>query len=1228
MRTSVVIKKNAINNKPHCKNFLKSQTMQYTIWRNIKVLKPSLFIILLLVSFQYLNGQPGKLDATFGINGVTKIRFIQTGVITSSKGASFSIQTGGSRDYETLRVYKYGPDGLPDLSFGTNGVSEDVYMKYRGKAVQDDGRIIIVGETGPPSPIHTQVKIIRFNDYGVIDSNYATVDRGITYRFVTKVVKKAGEIAVFGYGISLGGPGGSNSDFAITENSEKTISPSNRPNSSRFGGFDNFSASKSIAIQGNKIIVAGLELLNVPFYSTANLVGKYLNGAPDPSFGVNGFSPITGGLGRFEHMVLAISGKIFIAYSLSDPITRNINFAIEKFNENGSPDLTYGTNGINLVNFGGLSEVKSIVTYKDKFIVGGRLTDRITGLSSICIASFNDDGTLDTRFGNNGKQTLSETGYDYVLSHLRVEGDRLYAYGDVQDYMSLKAKITAAYQLNDNITINCVSNKEVANEQGLNNIIVTGLDPVLLPVGAVAPFTYTLTGATTGSGSGSASNKSFKKGTTIVTYTLTTEPSKTCSFSVTVVEGPAAISYYSKATGDLHNLQTWGTNTDGSGQQPTNFGEGKIFRLQNRGAVTCSGQTAPYIMTADWIVDGKIVLPNNTGLDINGFTLSHTGIETDFVTANCNIKGFLKADKRAGVILKNIDKNFYKIDFQGAVNNAPTDLKNLTIDVDDTVYLSNPVNLFGVLTLTKGVLTGPAPYNNPPYIGLTLKSNAEGTARVAPLGTGTSQMQVTVERYIPPKRAWRIVGSPVRPNQTINTAWQEGATTTTSNPTPGFGTHITGGSAANGFDVNSSGSSSSISEYNSRNNSWQPLNNTNNKFFYSNAFMLFVRGDRSIPLSYSNVSPTPTVLRSTGFLKEGNQTIELSSPSFHAIANPFASPINFATFTRNNVQNNFYLWDPKLGGVNGVGGYVLLSSNGVGGYYTTPKPVGPISQYVQSGQGFLVYAFNYPANIIIKESDKYEGPSANVFRSSIIDRGIRVALQVKEKDNITSVLDETSTLYDNKYATKVDDLDAIKLPNFNENIGLVRSGKVFMVERRNTNLAADTLFLKLWNLEQKEYLLHFMPENLAGTFIQSATLVDNYLKTSTPIDVNTGTTHTFKVDGNASSNNAQRFMVVLGSTKINGEIVGITAGFKLSPNPVTGKILNIQFINQPRGTYIIKLVNSLGQIILRDQFKHGGGSITIPVRFKNNLLKGAYNLQINNPTTNVKTAIVVISNEM
>ena len=46
------------------------------------------------------------------------------------------------------------------------------------------------------------------------------------------------------------------------------------------------------------------------------------------------------------------------------------------------------------------------------------------------------------------------------------------------------------------------------------------------------------------------------------------------------------------------------------------------------------------------------------------------------------------------------------------------------------------------------------------------------------------------------------------------------------------------------------------------------------------------------------------------------------------------------------------------------------------------------------------------------------------------------------------------------------------------------------------------------------------------------------------------------------------------------------------PNPVTEGNINLQLVNQPKGTYAIKLINKLGQVMMTKQIKHDEGSST------------------------------------
>ncbi len=92
---------------------------------------------------------------------------------------------------------------------------------------------------------------------------------------------------------------------------------------------------------------------------------------------------------------------------------------------------------------------------------------------------------------------------------------------------------------NEAPTITCPANVNVNNDLGVCTAAVTGIAPTSSGDNcSVASISYTLTGATTGSGSNDASGETFNLGTTTVTYTITdgTGNTNTCSFTVTVID--------------------------------------------------------------------------------------------------------------------------------------------------------------------------------------------------------------------------------------------------------------------------------------------------------------------------------------------------------------------------------------------------------------------------------------------------------------------------------------------------------------------------------------------------------------------------------------------------------------------------------------------------------------------------------------------------------------------
>lgn len=75
----------------------------------------------------------------------------------------------------------------------------------------------------------------------------------------------------------------------------------------------------------------------------------------------------------------------------------------------------------------------------------------------------------------------------------------------------------------------------------------------------------------------------------------------------TALSGTRTGTYYSKSTGNLDDVNNWGTNTDGSGTVPTNFtSNGIIYEIRNRATATIG---------SNWTVSGtasKVVLGDGT----------------------------------------------------------------------------------------------------------------------------------------------------------------------------------------------------------------------------------------------------------------------------------------------------------------------------------------------------------------------------------------------------------------------------------------------------------------------------------------------------------------------------------------------------------------------------------------------------------------------------------------
>ena len=459
-------------------------------------------------------------------------------------------------------------------------------------------------------------------------------------------------------------------------------------------------------------------------------------------------------------------------------------------------------------------------------------------------------------------------------------------------------------------------------------------------------------------------------------------------------------------------------------------------------------------------------------------------------------------------------------------NNA---LTNLIINNSNAsgVTLGGPLDIYGSVTYAG---TGEVLNTNN---NLTFKSSASATAWLGSMTGNTINGQATVERYLSAQKGWRFLSVPTNTTQTIQQAWQEGCGAN-ANCVPGFGTQITGAAGTfGGFDMTSS--APSLKTYNSSTNTWVGVANTNSTNIAAKyGYLIFFRGDRSVTSAFGTA--TSSVLRNKGNLYVGSQpAINISSNQFGSIGNPYASALDMRNITKTGLKDFFYVWDPKLGGGSGYGGYQTFSNSG-SNYVVTPGggsygSSGSTNNYIQSGQAFLLQATASGGSITLTEAAKTSGSALVSSPVAPPSSSLIVNLYGVNPDDSTYMADGFIVNYGENYSNLVDDMDAIKSTNSSENLSSNRTNNLLVIERRHSLTAEDTIFFNLTNVKVQNYQFVITASQLAQPGL-TGYLVDNYLGTQTPLNIDGTTTINFNIANIPGSYASNRFEILFTPSKL------------------------------------------------------------------------------------------------
>jgi|SRR5665213_853081 len=156
---------------------------------------------------------------------------------------------------------------------------------------------------------------------------------------------------------------------------------------------------------------------------------------------------------------------------------------------------------------------------------------------------------------------------------------------------------------------------------------------------------------------------------------------------------------------------------------------------------------------------------------------------------------------------------------------------------------------------------------------------------------------------------------------------------------------------------------------------------------------------------------------------------------------------------------------------------------------------------------------------------------------------MRSYLYVLGSGGDSTMLDGDLTQYDPSFSNTLDGLDARKMSNFSENIGMIRGTTILVIERRHTIQLTDTIFYEIWNLSaSRNYQLQFNATDLSQPGL-TAYLEDAYLGTKTPVTLEGTTYVNFKINADPASSNAERFRIIF-NTPVGGALPITFTGIK------------------------------------------------------------------------------------
>ena len=369
----------------------------------------------------------GSIDTTFGLGGIVSSGpsfATGSGVAVQADG---KIVTAGAvfGSPNHFALARYNSDGSFDTSFGSGGkvVTDFGSTVPFGLLIQPNGKIVLAGGANGS----LDFGVARFNTDGSFDTSFdtdgkVTTNFGGTYTAGYGVARTPDrKIVVAGIKEFVGA--GFDYDFAVAryndDGSLDTSFGAGGKVTTDFASTDDIPYSVTVQTDG-KIVVAGMT--DPGAAANFGLVRYNVDGSLDASFGIGGkvVTDFGANLEAGNGVAMQTDGKIVVAgFSISGS---HSDFVMARYSGDGSLDASFGNGGKVTANFGlNNDQAISVVIQPDgKILVAGSTSAGAGTGADYAVARFNGDGSLDTSFGTRvplgGAAFYTEGGAPAVLN--------------------------------------------------------------------------------------------------------------------------------------------------------------------------------------------------------------------------------------------------------------------------------------------------------------------------------------------------------------------------------------------------------------------------------------------------------------------------------------------------------------------------------------------------------------------------------------------------------------------------------------------------------------------------------------------------------------------------------------------------------------------------------------------------------------------------------------------